>query len=169
MSYSLATEEVQMLALNGLRTCLLLTRDDSKLFDFIVKKMYNEFAKHSKIGGSGFEVLNNLRVAQNSLIEVLRINTVQAYQIGFLYIRQLCLHLRNIRNNLSKEGLKTIYSWQYFNCTKLWVLALTEIRSQDLNLLVHPLVQLLTGMIKLSNNLKFFPFHLKVFHLFSII
>lgn len=46
---------------------------------------------------------------------------------------------------------------------------MTEIKSQDLNLLVHPLVQLCTGMIKLSNNMKFFPFHLKVFQLFCMV
>jgi len=64
---------------------------------------------------------------------------------------------------MSKEGLKTVYSWQFLNCIKLWVLALTQIRSQDLNLLVHPIVQLATGVLKLSSNIKFFPFHVKVF------
>jgi len=79
VGYSKVTEDVQMLALTGLRQCLILTQDDAKLFDYVVKKMYNEFAKHSKIGGCNFDVWSNLRMAQNCLIEVLRINTVQAY------------------------------------------------------------------------------------------
>jgi len=36
-------------------------------------------------------------------------------------------------------------------------------------LLVHPLVQLIVGVIRLTNNIKYFPFHLKAFELLSII
>ena len=33
-------------------------------------------------------------------MELLGLNLTSAYQIGFLYLRSLCLHLREIRNNL---------------------------------------------------------------------
>jgi hypothetical protein len=49
------------------------------------------------------------------------------------------------------------------------VLALTEIKSQELHLLIHPVVQLCIGVIKLSNNMKYFPYHLKAFQLLSLI
>lgn len=75
------------------------------------------------------------------------------------------MHLRSIRNNLTKDALKNIYSWQFYHCLQLWVLALTNAKISDLALLVHPLVQLIVGVIRLSNNIKYFPFHVKLFHL----
>lgn len=36
-------------------------------------------------------------------------------------------------------------------------------------MLIHPLVQLSIGTIRLSNNMKYFPFHVKVFQLLSLI
>ncbi len=52
---------------------------------------------------------------------------------------------------------------------KLWVLALTTASTSDLVLLVHPLVNLIVGVIRLSNNLKYFPFHIKAFELLTLI
>jgi len=52
---------------------------------------------------------------------------------------------------------------------KLWVLALTTASTSDLVLLVHPLVNLISGTIRLSNNIKYWPFHLKCFELLTII
>lgn len=52
---------------------------------------------------------------------------------------------------------------------KLWVLALTNAATSDLALLVHPLVMLIVGVIKLSNSIKYFPFHIKCFELLTTI
>lgn len=52
---------------------------------------------------------------------------------------------------------------------KLWCLALTTAQQSELALLVHPLVNLINGVIRLSNNLKFFPFQLKAFDLLTMI
>ena len=125
--------------------------------------MYNEFAKECKTGGGGFAVQNRLRTCQNCFIELLSLDRGIGYQLGFQYLRQLCLHLRTIRNNMvsfssfnnmnvlqTKDAMKSIYSWQFYNCMKLWVLALTNASTSDLVLLVHPLVQLIVGVIKLT-------------------
>lgn len=42
---------------------------------------------------------------------------------------------------------------------------MTNAKISDLAMLVHPLVQLIVGVIRLSNNIKYFPFHLKLFDL----
>jgi nucleolar complex protein 2 len=50
------------------------------------------------------------------------------------------------------------------------LLALSIVAHQkELVLLVHPFVQLAIGTIRLSPNVKYFPFHVKVFHLMSLI
>lgn len=65
--------------------------------------------------------------------------------------------------------MKSIYSWQFYNCIKLWVLALTTATTSDLVLLVHPLVSLVSGVMRLSNNIKYQPFQLKAFELLTMI
>jgi hypothetical protein len=52
---------------------------------------------------------------------------------------------------------------------KLWVLALTTASMSDLALLVHPLVQLIVGTMRLSQNVKYFPFHIKCFELLTVV
>jgi hypothetical protein len=74
-----------------------------------------------------------------------------------------------MRTKLTEENIKSVYSWQFYNCMKLWCLALTTAQQSELALLVHPLVNLINGVIRLSNNLKFFPFQLKAFDLLTMI
>eukprot|EP00347_Sterkiella_histriomuscorum_P015725 403355916 len=169
-AYSTTEEQAQILAYQTLRALIVWNnpKQDASLFEFAAKKLYNEFTKESKFGGGGFQVQDKIRIAQNCFVELLGLNTTAAYQLGFLYIRSLCLHLRNIRNNLTKDGIKNVYSWQFYNCLKLLALAIIQ-HQQELNLLVHPFVQLAIGTIRLSNNIKYFPFHIKVFHLLSLI
>jgi len=38
-------------------------------------------------------------------------------------------------------------------------MAVTDATSSELVLLVHPLVQLISGVLSLEKNLKWFPFH----------
>lgn len=49
------------------------------------------------------------------------------------------------------------------------MLALTNAKISDLALLVHPLVQLIVGVIRLSNNIKYFPYHAKLFEMIVMI
>jgi hypothetical protein len=51
---------------------------------------------------------------------------------------------------------------------KIWALAVTEHLS-ELVLLVHPLVQLGIAALRLTNNPKYFPYHLKVFQMLTLI
>jgi nucleolar complex protein 2 len=167
-------ETAQILAFQAIRALLLWfmqqqgEKKDASLFEFTVKKIYNDFTLESKTGGGGFQVQDRIRVSQNCFVDLLSLDLPTAYQMGFLYIRQLCLHLRGIRNNLTKDGVKNIYSWQFYNCIRLWVLAVTQHQS-ELSLLIHPLVQLGIGAVRLSNNPKYFPFHVKIVQLLTLI
>jgi hypothetical protein len=50
---------------------------------------------------------------------------------------------------------------------KMWALAVTDAQTSEMALLVHPLVQLIVGVIRLTSNLKWFPFHVKSFELLT--
>jgi len=162
--YSQVESNAIVLAFNTLRS-LIMWAQDAALFEATLKRMYNEFYRASKLGGGSYGIQDKLRTSQNCFIELLSVDRQVGYQMGFQYIRQLCLHFRSVRNNMTKDVLKNIYSWQFYNCLKLWVLALTNAKISDLALLVHPLVQLIVGVLRLSNNIKHFPFHVKLFNL----
>lgn len=50
----------------------------------------------------------------------------------------------------------------------MWVLALCQHR-KELTLLMNPIVQLMLGALKLSNSVKYYPFHMKLFSLLTLI
>ena len=108
--YSQVEQNAIILAFNTLRS-LIMWAQDAKLYEDTLKRMYNEFYRASKVGGGSYEIQDGLRTSQNCFIELLAIDRSVGYQLGFQYIRQLCLHLRTVRNALSKDALKNIYSW----------------------------------------------------------
>ena len=109
MRYSRIESSGQVLVFNTLFH-LVKYLDKQEFFDLTIKKMYVEFAKESKIGGGGHSVQNSLRTSQNCFVEMLSLNLPQSYSLGFLHIRQLCLHLRNsMRDN--QDAVKNVYSW----------------------------------------------------------
>ena len=66
-----------------------------------MKKFYNEFGRECKIGGGNMLVQERLRICQDNFVELLESNKSLAFQLGLVYVRQLSLHLRTIRNNLT--------------------------------------------------------------------
>lgn len=60
--YSRIEANSLILAFNTLRS-LIIWSQQKPLFDSVMKKMYNEFARESKIGGGGFLVQDRLRIA----------------------------------------------------------------------------------------------------------
>lgn len=64
--------------------------------------------------------------------------------------------------------MKHIYSWQFYNCIKMWVLAVCQ-HKNELVLLINPAVQLIIGAFKLTSSVKYFPFHVKLFDLLRLV
>ncbi len=66
VEYSKMQETTQILAFQALRSVVVLytptnpndknQKKDTSLFEFAVKRMYNDFTKESKVGGGGFQV-----------------------------------------------------------------------------------------------------------------
>lgn len=108
-----------ILAFNTLRGLfprkMLLADDEANethtLFEQVVKKMHNEFTRVSKFGGGSLQVQDKLTICQNCFVEMLTMQRKTAYKLGFLYIRQMCLHLRQVRSNPTKDAIKNVYSW----------------------------------------------------------
>jgi hypothetical protein len=84
--YSRVDKSAIVLAFSTLRS-LIFASNDKALFEAVMKKIYNEFARESKIGGGGYQVQDRLRICQNCIVDLLDFNRSIGYQLGFQYIR----------------------------------------------------------------------------------
>lgn len=78
VSYSQMDKTTIVLAFTTLRS-LVTWSQDNVLFEATLKRMYNEFAKESKVGGGGYSVQDRLRLCQNCFVELLSQNRAVGY------------------------------------------------------------------------------------------
>ena len=83
---------------------------------------------------------------QKCLIELYQMDAGIAYQHGFLYIRQLGIHLRKAMMNVSSETLKSVSNWQFVSALQLWCKIIADGRTPDLEQLHLPAVQVIFGV-----------------------
>lgn len=148
-------------------------KDDLTMFAY--KKFLNSFAVNSRIGGGGAsssKTRDNLRLLENCFWELLSIDFVSAYQVGFALIRKLSTMWRSVRNDFNAKTMKRIVNWQYHHNLHLLsvVLYTHTLKSSELELLIYPFIQLWIATLGISQkNTKFFPFTLKIWKMLNTI
>lgn len=134
-----------------------------------LKLVYSSFLKNCR--KTNVHTMPMINFCKNSAAELFGIDEALSYQIGFEYIRQLAIHLRNSisATSKSKEGYKAIYNWQYCHSLDFWSRVLSQHCNPDKELenhkskesplrqLIYPLVQVTLGAIKLIPTAQFFP------------
>ncbi|CBY12729.1 unnamed protein product [Oikopleura dioica] len=83
-----------------------------------MRMMYKAYLANAKFVNTS--TLPNIYFMQNCLIELYKLNDLICYQHGFLYIRQLAIHLRKALMNASKDTRRTICNWQFLSAVSLW-------------------------------------------------
>ncbi|XP_023232043.1 nucleolar complex protein 2 homolog [Centruroides sculpturatus] len=127
----------------------------------IIKQMYMDYVKNCKFTSK--TLWPSINFMKRSLVELYSLNLSVAYQHGFVFIRQLSIHLRNAVTIKKKETIQTIYNWQYIHCLLFWMRLLSTLNQSDpLKSLIYPLVQTTIGTINLIPTPKYIPlrFHL---------
>lgn len=87
------------------------------------------------------------------VVELYRSDLVLAYQLAFLYVRQLGLFLRTAVSKKTSEAVKQLISWQYINCLRLWSRVISYYPTSNqhgLGELAFPLVQIILGVIQVA-------------------
>ncbi|PFX32867.1 Nucleolar complex protein 2-like [Stylophora pistillata] len=137
-------EHVRVLAFLGIRN--VSTMMPFSLLEFTVKQLYMNFVKNAKFMSPKTKPV--ITFMQNSLVEIFSLDEHLCYQYGFVYIRQLAIHLRNAILQKKKDSYQSVYNWQYVHCLHLWCRVLSEVKSSGvLEPLIYPLVQTVIGAI----------------------
>lgn len=139
------------------------------VLETVLKLTYSSFLQNCR--KTNVHTMAQINFCKNSAVELFGINETLGYQVGFEYVRQLAIHLRNSINATSnaKEGYKTIYNWQYCHSLDFWSRVLSQhcnpekelqnhkSKESPLRQLIYPLVQVTLGAIRLIPTAQFFP------------
>lgn len=147
----------------------LARKNLSENLDPTIKAMYMAYVRNSKFTSPNTWPM--IHFMRRSLAEVFLLDQSFAYKHAFVYVRQLTIHLRNAimhssndSNKKKKESpLQTVYNWQFVHSIHLWIQVLGDSHPSDiLEPLIYPVVQLITGTIRLNYTSKYYPlrFHL---------
>ncbi|KJH43694.1 Noc2p family protein [Dictyocaulus viviparus] len=106
-----------------------------------------------------------IHFAHRTFAELTVLHPNLAYPYAFVYIRQIAIHLRNaIISKKRKDMVQTVYNWQIMQCLYLWTRVLSKAHSvydcEAISELCYPLTQIIYGMLKLYQSLRYVPLRL---------
>lgn len=139
------------------------------ILETVLKLTYSSLLQNCR--KTNIHTMPMINFCKNSAAELFGIDETLSYQVGFEYVRQLAIHLRNSINATSnaKEGFKTIYNWQYCHSLDFWSRVLAQhcnpekellnhkSKESPLRQLIYPLVQVTLGAMRLIPTAQFFP------------
>ncbi|KAL8924301.1 MAG: hypothetical protein Q9208_004082 [Pyrenodesmia sp. 3 TL-2023] len=145
---------------------------DASIREAVLRTTYQGLVKGSRVTNS--HTLPAINLMENSAAELWGIDPQIGYTTGFVYIRQLAVHLRTSITQPTKDSYKQIYNWQYVHSLDFWsrVLsthcspasnpALKTSSDSPLHPLLYPLVQITLGALRLIPTPTYYPlrFHL---------
>ena len=138
---------------------------DPGLREAVFKTVYQGLIKGSR--DTTIHTIQGINLMKNSAAELWGIDQTVGYTTGFMFIRQLAIHLRSSITNNQKESYKTVYNWQYVHSLDFWSCVLSEHcsplkeaesgKESQLRPLIYPTVQVTLGAMRLIPTAAYFP------------
>ncbi|KAL8658751.1 MAG: hypothetical protein Q9202_007438 [Teloschistes flavicans] len=140
---------------------------DASIRTALLKTVYQGLVKGSRITNP--HTLPAINLMKNSAAELWGIDREIGYTTGFVYIRQLAVHLRTSITQPTKDSYKQIYNWQYVHSLDFWSrvisthcnpatdTALKTCSDSALHPLLYPLVQITLGALRLIPTATYYP------------
>ncbi|KAL3235304.1 Nucleolar complex protein 2 [Nakaseomyces bracarensis] len=141
------------------------------MLEQVLKTTYSTFIKSCR--RTNIRTMPLINFQKNSAAELFGIDEVLGYQVGFEFIRQLAIHLRNTINSTTKktskgnsaDAYKIVYNWQFCHSLDFWSRVLSfscnpekeDKNESPLRQLIYPLVQVTIGVTRLIPTPQFFP------------
>lgn len=141
------------------------------LLELVLKSTYSTFIKSCR--KTNIRTMPLVNFQKNSSAQLFGVDETLGYQVGFEYIRQLAIHLRNTINATTKktsntnpaDAYKIVYNWQFCHSLDFWSRVLSAQCNPEkenghespLRQLIYPLVQVTLGVIRLIPTAQFFP------------
>ncbi|RWS07254.1 hypothetical protein B4U79_07075, partial [Dinothrombium tinctorium] len=153
--WSEGEEKVRVLAF--LIVLRIMRNQDSEMLSYVMKKLYMSFIKNCKF--TSVRNWPSIIFMRQSLVELYSLDHGVAYNHAFVFIRQCAISLRNALMAKKKEANKAVFNWCFVHSLLLWSQMLTCLHPSDvLKPLIHPLVQVMIGSIRLLPVAKNLPF-----------
>ncbi|KAL9000184.1 MAG: hypothetical protein Q9169_001086 [Polycauliona sp. 2 TL-2023] len=140
---------------------------DSSIRTALLKTAYQGLVKGSRVTNP--HTLPAINLMKNSAAELWGIDPEVGYTTGFVYIRQLAVHLRSSITQPTKDSYKQIYNWQYIHPLDFWSRVISSHCSPTVNPtlkassdsplhpLLYPLVQITLGALRLIPTPTYYP------------
>lgn len=135
------------------------------LLEMVIKSTYGGIVKCSR--KTNIHTMPVINLLKNSAATLYSIDPVVGYQQGFQFIRQLAIHLRSGIVSKTADSYKAIYNWQFVHSLDFWSRVLCiqcntsnvskpSSAATALRELIHPLVQVTLGAIRLIPTSQYF-------------
>ncbi|KAI4216684.1 MAG: hypothetical protein LQ351_001173 [Letrouitia transgressa] len=145
---------------------------DASVRTAVLKTTYQGLVRGSRL--TNVHTLPAINLMKNSASELWGHDANIGYTTGFVFIRQLAIHLRQSITHPTKDSYKQVYNWQYIHSLDFWSRVLSTHCSplsnpslktssdSSLHALVYPLVQISLGALRLIPTPAYYPlrFHL---------
>lgn len=133
---------------------------DASIQETVLKQAYQGVVQAFRTTNT--HTLPSINLLKNSCADLWAVNTNIGYTTGFVYIRQMAVHLRGCIHRPTKDSYKNVYNWQYVHSLDFWSRVLSSSIQSPLQPLIYPVVQITLGALRLIPTPTYFPlrFHL---------
>ncbi|KAJ3010253.1 Nucleolar Complex 2 protein [Thoreauomyces humboldtii] len=163
--WTAADEEIRIVSFLCIRR--LAVAAPTPYLDMCIKGSYRAFADQSR--NTSIHTWTSINFMINCIVELCGLHMATTYQHGFIYIRQMAMHLRTAITTKSKDSFKKVYNWQFVHSLRLWTRVLATYcdpsnpmeavggGNATLRPLIYPIVQVTIGVMRLKPSSRFFP------------